>query len=350
MSFHLDTATLGPLLVAQLPTTARLLAVDATSLAPDGSYNADLWRVALTWQPADSPLPAQLIAKLPSRNAALLDHAAVFQPGARENWFYTHAAQATPIATPRCYYHAIDAASGQSILLLQDLGPTAHAATFDLTLTEAQAALGTAARLHAAWWEAQTHPAIERLRQLLEPTLPDEQNFVGALFDAAWSRFKARFAAVLTPAAAALGDALVGHMPLVDQLLEARHATLVHGDFRRANLAFANQQCWVFDWEDLFFGNGLLDVSWLLGSGLPPALVPQEVSLVRAYHAQLVAHGVSAYPWTHCWEDYRRTMFNLFVQGVLSAVHEAADRADLAGRVCAAAARLDLLALLDTDP
>jgi hypothetical protein len=86
-----------------------------------GQFNADLRRLYLTDdQPADTA-PHFLIAKLPTTNANLNERAAVFQPASRENWFYSSGASRSSVHVPCCYYNATDNATGQSILLLEDL-------------------------------------------------------------------------------------------------------------------------------------------------------------------------------------------------------------------------------------
>jgi hypothetical protein len=61
------------------------------------------------------------IAKVPTGQTELHERATILQPGAREHWFYRAAASRSPVLTPRCYYQAIDEATGQSVLLLEDI-------------------------------------------------------------------------------------------------------------------------------------------------------------------------------------------------------------------------------------
>src|SRR5688572_20795736 len=103
------------------PNQATVVQVRPEQLTGPQSFNADVWRLYLTYDRPCPGAPLSLIAKLPTADAELHERAAVFQPGLRENWFYRAGAPRSPISVPHCYYNAIDAATGQSILLLEDL-------------------------------------------------------------------------------------------------------------------------------------------------------------------------------------------------------------------------------------
>lgn len=325
-------------------------------LGGTNAFNATILRLFLTYDPASAPGPRTLIAKLPTADTELHARASVLQPGRREQWFYRRAAPRVPVRVPRCYYSRVDRSTGESLLLLEDL--TAHPTGDWLagaTLRQARVALRSLARLHARWWGASSDPAIQELATLVAPQ--GQQELVQSLFDAAWPRFAHRFSTRLTDDLFAFGAAIVGNMAAVDRLGDQAPSTLAHGDFRLDNLHFGTRAgtfgCWLIDWEDVFFGSSMVDVSWFLGGCLPLALRQHEMPLLRHYHRALLVEGVGNYSWEHCLHDYRCGMCSSFVQGILTATRDAgaegvaAKRARAVGRrFVDAAQRLRLLELI----
>jgi hypothetical protein len=105
---------------------------------------------------------------------------------------------------------------------------------------------------------------------------------------------------------------------------------LVHGDYRLDNMLFHDGTCTVVDWQTLGFGPAMRDAAYFLGSALPvEERRAHEESLLRAYHDELLAHGVAGFSWEQCWEEYRRQCFLLLVMTIAPAmVVERTDRGD----------------------
>jgi hypothetical protein len=349
------TAVLQPVIGQNKATVTQ---VRPEQLIGPQSFNADVWRLYLTYARPCPTAPQSLIAKLPTADTELHERAAVFQPGLKENWFYRVAAPSSPICVPRCYYNALDAATGQSILLLEDLAsaPSGNQ-RIGATLPQAKVALESAARLHAYWWADTTRLEIQELTNLLPATGVDEQKLVQELYDRAWPQFLSQGIVAIPDEVRHFGTAIVGRMNVIDKLIDRPDKTLVHGDYRLENIHFGQRDgeaaCWVIDWEDVFWGSGLIDVSWFLGGCLPVEQSHQEISLLHEYHQILLEQDVVSYSWAQCYEDYRHVMCSNFVQGVLSAtLDEAADELDrerarvIGQRFVAAVQRLQLPELL----
>ena len=155
------------------------------------------------------------------------------------------------------------------------------------------------------------------------------------------------------------GNAIVGKMKLVDDLSDQGPPTLVHGDYRLDNMLFGKMGsgsiCWVVDWEDVFFGCGMIDVTWFLGGCLLVEHSQYASDLLRHYYQTLIDEGVKDYTWGQCYDDYRRNMCSSFVQGVLSATIDG-DASEyvqqlahvISERFIAAAGRLQLLTLIQS--
>jgi hypothetical protein len=323
------------------------------------AFTANIWRIRLTYDPPQPHAPASLIAKLPTVRTNLHERAAILQPGARENWFYRVAALRSPVLTPRCYYQAIDEVTGQSVLLLEDIVAPTGGQLAGATLAQARIALDSLARLHAAWQRAADREEIQELLRLITSKWHEEQNLVGELYDAAWPQFLQQALIPIPEKVRQFGEAIVGNITAVDALIDRAPKTLVHGDYRLENIHFGAQNgqavCWIIDWEDVFFGSGIVDVAWFLGGCLPVALGEHEMSLLRHYYQTLLDEGVAGYSWEQCLEDYRCGMCSGFIQGVLSAtLGKDADEGErqlaqvVAQRFMATAERLQLAQLLNS--
>jgi hypothetical protein len=335
---------------------SAVAALEIEPLAALNAFNAQIARLRLTYDREESAAPSALIAKLPTVDASLQQNAAVFRPGLKECWFYRHAAAKTPVHVPRCYYNAVDEATGESFLLLEDLAPARPGSRLEgASIEEARLALQSLARLHAAWWEA--GPEIDPKLAQLGDHSQEADDLVGRLYARAWPRFVEHAPLSLPDDIRRFGESLLGRIARVESLLDDAPQTLIHGDFRLENMLFGTLQeqpaCWVIDWEDIGLANGMLDAAWFLGGCLALEQVEQEEQLLRGYHRALTAAGVCGYSWEQCKKDYRFAMISSFVQGILTVVslqatggEHALRLADvLTGRWTAACQRLELYEL-----
>ena len=303
---------------------AAVLAIQLEPLAEESHFNAVLYRLHLTYHQQNENAPKSLIAKLPTARAELYELAQVFQPGTRENWFYRAAAAQSPLRVPRCYFEDTDLSTGESVLLLEDLS---HATSGNwmagATTEQARLALQSLASLHSRWWGQDQSEEIRELNQLLSGNSENETDLVQDLFDGAWPKFVDQTETALPKDVHQLGEAIVGNMQMVDDFIDPGSPTLIHGDYRIDNMLFGEKDgepiCWVVDWEDVYFGSGMIDVSWFLGGCLPVEEVHHEKDLLRFYHQELLSNGVENYSWVQCYVDYCSAMYSSFVQGVLSA-------------------------------
>ena len=321
-----------------------------------GDFNADIQRLHLTYAESNEGAHDTLIAKLPTANLDLNDRAAIFQPGAREHWFYQQAAAPTPVRTPRCFSAEIESTSKQSILLLEHITLPSGDSRPGASESMAQAVVKSLVQQHVRWWSVAHHPVIQNLKSLLAPNLGEEEDLVGQLYDRAWPWFLEQGLFDLSADARKFGQALTGQIKWVDAQIRPRHSTLVHGDFKLENMHICTDhaQVIVLDWEDVFFGPGMINLTWFLAGCLTDESGEVEQRLLQNYHRGLLDGGVEDYPWEECYDDYRAAMCASFMQGVLTGMisaeadEEARERARPIGRrFCAAADRLNLLDRLD---
>jgi len=192
---------------------------------------------------------------------------------------------------------------GRLTIAMEDLGATNQAPL--LSLPQARGALGLLAGFHARMCGAAAGSAAESAGLWrrggywsLEKRRADLPRIPGA-----WALTLEAFAPVLpavaaAPAMATLGRDLASRADELDAGLQALSApgtglfTLLHGDFKAANLFFppgdGSAACVDFQWSGP--GCGAVDVAYLLWSSVhPDVLLTHEQELLSHYHASLVA-------------------------------------------------------------
>lgn len=131
------------------------------------------------------------------------------------------------------------------------------------------------ADLHAHWWQAgaETLDCVASLRATTGVLVEVARHVDGRKADAPWAaRVADEFPVpgMLLPdflAAAGSENAhfyrqLLAQWPQLVDKLEAYPTTLLHGDLRRANIAFTDNQVALFDWEFVSAGPAAADLTW----------------------------------------------------------------------------------------
>lgn len=234
--------------------------------------------------------PGSLVVKLSPADAT--DARRMAGANAREVAFCADHGQDAALPMPFCHLARFDAATGASLLVMQDLGdhralPFANG----LGVAEAGLALRALAGLHARWWDGDGDAG---------PTLQQAYPF-----DTLWPAYLdhvARIKTHLPPALRALGDRIAAD----PEQACARHSgtgplTRVHGDAQADNLRFADGPgragALLLDWQLTGRGLAMSDVGYLLISSLTPAVRRQhERALVEGYRAALAERGVRGHP------------------------------------------------------
>lgn len=227
----------------------------------------------------------------------------------KEHFFYTTIAQemsSPPL--PRCYHAAYDLETDQTCLLLEDLSETHFQTEWPLPPSAHLCAqiVQELAKMHAQWWddprlEGEFRAAIPKgrawreRRALARQKLPEFIGFLGDRLCAA--RRKVYEQLLETP-----GE-------LWEKDTEARGRTLLHGDLHVWNVFYpleAGGSLYFFDWNMWDSGSPTDDLAYLLAvHWYPERRQRLELELLKAYHSQLVASGVSDYPWEALQLDYR---------------------------------------------
>jgi hypothetical protein len=202
-------------------------------------------------------------------------------------------------------YGAGTTAAGAPYLLLADVSAT-HSPWDNGSppWSRLAAIVSVLAQLHASCWER-----------------PDLGAMLGEHPDEALTAMFAQADERYAELADRLGDQLAaGHRRILERYLayaptlfrERLHSgkalTLCHPDNHHANFLFPRQPggpVYLIDWHVYRCWWGTSDLAALVTRALAPEQQHLGDALLRAYHARLLEHGVTGYPWEACRRDYR---------------------------------------------
>ena len=242
--------------------------------------------------------PRSVIAKFPSPNPTNRAIADTYDMYGREVMFYRSIADKVDIRAPRCFFAAIDGATGDFVLLLEDLG---HLRIGDqvagCTPDEARSVLSTVAGLHASTWRA------GGLAGLVSHDNTAQRDGMIHAFEVGWPAVTAKFPELIPARARIAGERMPG---AVGRLLEAMcrdPVCMAHVDVRLDNIFFDGDEVVLVDWQSVCTSAPEHDLAYFITQSVPPAVRARE-DLVAYYHSELTRRGVD-YDLARCRERYR---------------------------------------------
>jgi hypothetical protein len=284
-----------------LEPSVRVTSVEPTSVGT--GQMGDCQRLALTYSSA-TEAPPTLVAKLPSSDETSRATGMAMRTYEVEVRFYQQLADRLPVRSPVCHHAEIDLASGDFVLLLEDLAPAEQGDQVAGCSPDAAAMV-----LEFDWavrWS------------------PESQDQMQGFLTVLWPNFVDRYGDRLDDDVVEMGGRFVAGLPAYYAHRPEPH-TVIHNDFRLDNLLFGTDEggppVAVVDWQTVGIGSPLLDVSYFLGAGLSVEdRRTHEEALVRGYHEALLASGVEGFAWDRCWADYRAFAFAGFHMAVLASM------------------------------
>lgn len=296
-------------------------------------FMGDIARLRLAYEGGEGP--ASVVAKMPRlENRAFGELVGVYE---RESCFYEELAGDVPVALPGVYYsdfdrHAVsDRQKGSMrlanrlpqpllprvtrlalwsagrrkrryLLLLEDLGDAQSGDQLAGTDPSVCATVLTLiAKMHASFWES---PQLDG-RYWLVPFAGDSR-IRQSLFLEGRDSFRERHPDLFDEEFERLVAWVSEHgVETIDRMQAEAPETLIHGDLRLDNLVFRDGEPVFFDWQAIRRGPAAFDVAWFLSGSSDSMTAADEAELLRSYHAELEAHGVSGYPFEAFERHYR---------------------------------------------
>jgi hypothetical protein len=232
--------------------------------------------------------------------------------------FYRDVARTVDIRMPHCHFGEIDLATGEFVLVLEDLAPSVQGDQLaGCSVDQAALAMEELAKLHAPRWNDAALAQVEWLnRNATEEAYTFSEMVLPSLLPGFLERY-ARTPRCRARAARRAADA--EHRALRPEPAGAR--AVQHGDYRLDNMLFGTAAggypLAVVDWQTVRLGRAGLRRSYFLGAGLDVAVRrTHERELLRIYYDGLRARGVGGYDWDDCWTDYRRYAFGGFLMAI----------------------------------
>lgn len=282
----------------------------------------DSVRFTLRYARGGDRAPASLVGKFPSADPDSFRTGVALGNYAREVRFYRELAATSLISTPRWYVAEVEEATGEFVLLMEDLAPAEQGDQLTgVTLPQAEAVIDEAARLHASHWE---DPALDRLPYVSGSRAAPPGQATPDAVRALWLAFRDRYGARLTADQVEVGERLTSRFARWGELRQGPRC-LTHNDFRPDNMMFATaaggRPVTVLDWQSIGFGAGAVDVAYFLAGALPVDLRrAHEPALLERYHRALTTLGVTGYSADDLARDYRGGAFLLFLTAFFAAM------------------------------
>ncbi len=235
---------------------AKVESFETTEIGFDTGATGAISRLEPSYDRLERSAPTSLIAKLGDTRIGQNINAPI-RPlleewYKRESHFYNSLASDCGIRTPMCYMSAFDGENLGSLYLLEDVG---HLRVVDqsenCTIEDARSTLLSLARMHAKWWDSDRlddHPSLKKYGSAAPPALM--QGLLEKSIEPVLEAFGDRLPH-------GIGDIVrkfLPKLPEVAQLLASSPRTLVHGDFRLANIFFDDsadqmERLVAYDWQ-----------------------------------------------------------------------------------------------------
>lgn len=322
--------------------------VEVEQIGVGVGVSSALYRLRLS----GSGCPDTVIVKLPALDEAAVFTSTMLRMYLREVGFFRELCHRSPIRVPVCHYGAVDPATSQFALVMEDIG---HLRAVDqvggMAPADAALAVDGLAAWHATWWRQ----ADVLAENGLTVSLGDEiyKTVLPIVFAEGIEKLRAELD--VPPDVDAVSRRWIDAMPrLLDGLADAP-TTMTHGDYRADNLFFQpDGAVATVDFQLIGTGHGAYDLAYFVTQSLDPAdATTHEAALFDRWRTGLVAAGVPEDDLGDSWDQYRAAaLFCLVYPVVAWRGMDAGDRrqVDLANvmlqRFERAATALDLAALL----
>tara|TARA_R110002073_G_scaffold7456_2_gene42369 strand:- start:994 stop:2088 length:1095 start_codon:yes stop_codon:yes gene_type:complete len=264
---------------------------------------AEIVLVDVEYNNPSTTLPQQMVAKITSRNAVVIEQViANYDQYRRETSFYREFPDCG-IAVPKCLYTDYDPSVQQMVILMADLAPSLSP-SWAASPNQVKMALSKLPGFHGKWW----NDGVLRSKDWMVQS--DNRAFFGAAYGAADAGRNALNKLFDAPE---LTQSIMGflaeNLDLMLKFTASRPFTFVHGDYHAKQMFFPSDrggEFAVIDWQFPFVAQGAWDFARMASMCLDVGVRRrEEQDLLGAYHNGLVEMGVEGYSRHELEIDYR---------------------------------------------
>lgn len=258
--------------------------------------------------------PASFVIKFATEKPENRAVAETYDMYGREVHFYQSLSTRLSVRTPRCLAAHHDAATGDFVLVLEDLGNCRVGDQIEgASLTDARKVVSTLAALHAATWETPIDGVPSH-------DVPAQRVGIAAGFRAGWPVVTARFPDLIPESAHGVAASLADHIGTLIEELTRSPQCVIHADVRLDNILFDGDDVVLVDWQSVCTSSGEQDLAYFLTQSVDEVvLAAHEDELMALYHDTLVEHGVSGHSLAACRDRYATAALYLLAWAVLIA-------------------------------
>ncbi len=277
-----------------------------------------LYRAHLDGAPG---VPSTVVVKIPTLDVTARKNLCEdLEMYLREIHFYEELGVANPLRPARHYFAAIDEATHDFVLVLEDLGRLRLADQLvGCSVADAETVIDAIARHHAYYWDNKRLASLPWLMDY------DSPRFIATItrnYAAAWSKCVDRVGSELSPAVIDFGNRFESLIPWFLGQVTRRPYTFLHGDLRLDQLFFAveadDPPVTALDWQLAGRGRGAYDLSYFIGQSLTvDTRRACEDALLDRYAERLAEYGID-YPRRQLRDDYRLATAWCFIYPVMA--------------------------------
>jgi len=281
----------------------------------DGGLAGEVNRLELVYSGDGNLNPATVVAKLAhsdDEKRAFSSSQGLYE---REVRFYQNLNSNVGIPAPTAYSAEHDSDSGYFILLLEDIGRyRAIDQNQDYSLADGKSAVQTLAKLRSLWWESEY---LDEFDWLIDYRDSKVLSISSKTYNDSLERFLEIGGSSLSSGYESVARKYGESVNKVSGHFGKSPATLVHGDFRLANLMFDDRPdsadpVYAFDWQLATRGKGANDLGYFLGFSFSNKSRQHfEQQLLAEYHESILDLGVANYSFEEFSVDVRIGAFRL---------------------------------------
>lgn len=284
--------------------------LDTKLLGESRGFQSTTWLLNLSCEPPESG-PASAILKSETSDEDFNSFSRLNNAFGREIGVYTHCTPRLPGHKPQVY---ASQDGNPSWLLMEDLS---HLRSGDqvigLSHQETVATIERMAAIHAEFW---LDPSLKE-----HSWLPEHGFWFADPKPAIVDDFFAVYGVRFGPEVCRLYRAVLEQTTAIDQALEDRPWTLVHGDLRADNVLFDNTiddpDSVILDWSWASRSLGAIDLAFLVGGSTPHVQrLGRHEDLLKAWHQVLLNRGVRDYPLAEARRDVQLAALRCITAGI----------------------------------